>query len=260
MKPKRQTLPELWLAGWFSTAAATALLVARPSFDYARVLAGPERAHWLGFDAFGRDFLALILGASLKSAACAALTVIATMAIGLVLGSALALTRGGTRFLAGKALSGFLAFPSLLFALAWAAIRGPGWDTLAFSLLIGTAPAFTRYIQARADEILAEEFILASRSLGASELRIVTNHLIPSLLPYAALKIPNLFAQALLAEATLSFLGIGAPIGDDTWGSLLAQGREYLIEAPHIAFGAGVPLVLTVFALQLLSESRSQLQ
>jgi peptide/nickel transport system permease protein len=112
-----------------------------------------------------------------------------------------------------------------------------------------------RLIYARAQEVLVQDYIEASIGLGGSKAWILTRHVVPELLSLSLLKAPNLFAQALMAEATLSFLGLGAPIGRDTWGSLLAQGKDYLIEAPHLAIGVGIPLVFTVLSLQKISES-----
>lgn len=176
-------------------------------------------------------------------------------AIGILLGTAIALAPRPLRFLGLRGLEITLAFPSLLIALAWAAVRGPGWETLLVALAIGTLPSFTRLITARARELLQEDYVHAARALGAGPVRLVWSHLTPALLSLCSVKLPGLFAHALLAEATLSFLGVGAPIGRDTWGSLLAQGKDYLLEAPHIAFAAGIPLVMTVLSLQLLSEN-----
>lgn len=160
------------------------------------------------------------------------------------------------RYTLERALETLLAFPTLLFALSWAALRGPGWDTLAFALIVGTLPGFTRLVYARTRELLVEEYVLAARGLGASPWQLLKNHLAPPLASLCKVKVPNLFAHALLAEATLSFLGIGAPIGRDTWGALLLQGKDYLFEKPHIALGAGLPLALTVLSLQIMTESR----
>ena len=169
-------------------------------------------------------------------------------------GATIALSPRFLRNLGLRTLEGSLAFPSLIIALAWAAIRGPGWSTLLVALLMGVLPGITRLLFLRSKEILTEDYIEAAVGLGATRPRILVSYLAPELIRLAAVKFPALFAQTLLAEATLSFLGVGAPIGRDTWGSLLAQGKDYLIEAPHLAFATGLPLVLTVLALQGISE------
>ncbi|MCM2323541.1 MAG: ABC transporter permease [Oligoflexia bacterium] len=248
--------PSLWLLAWF-TAALLASLASDGAHLLDASLRPPEWSHPLGFDAFGRDLLLTVLRASLTSAALALATVLLSCVAAILLGAGIALAPRAARFASLRTLETLLAFPSLLFALAWAAIRGPGWGTLLFSLLIGTLPGFTRLVHVRARELLAEDFVLAARSYGADGFRILRKHLSPALLSLCLVKVPNLFAYALVAEATLSFLGIGAPIGRDTWGSLLAQGKDYLFESPHIALGSGIPLVLTVLALQSLAESEA---
>jgi peptide/nickel transport system permease protein len=243
-----------WIALWFT--AALAMRGADLRHHLERTLGAPSLAHPLGFDAFGRDLLKATLAASAASATFALTAALATCVLGIGLGSAIAIAPARPRFLALRAIDTFLAFPSLLIALGWAAIRGPGWDTLLVALAIGILPSFTRLIYARAREILAEDYVAAARSLGAGNARVIHRHLVPALTELASIKAPGLFAHALLAEATLSFLGVGAPVGRDTWGALLAQGKDYLLEAPHLAAGAGLPLVITVLTLQILSERR----
>lgn len=245
-----------WLAVWFTLSA----LAIPSSGDHVltRTLASPTWLHPFGFDAFGRDLLFTVLRASSASAGFAGLITLASLAIGIAAGGILSLQSERWRFAWLRGLDFFLAFPSLLFALAWAAIRGPGWDTLLGSLALGILPPFTRLMYVRSRELLSEDYLLAARSLGASPWEQARTHLFPALGSMAAIKAPGIFAQALLAEATLSFLGVGAPIGRDTWGALLAQGKDYLLEAPHLAFGVGIPLVLTVLALQSISETLSQ--
>lgn len=240
-----------WLLVWFLSAIVFWLLDSRSVLPHNL----PNALGW-GFDAFGRDLLSTVLRASLVSTFFAASVVVLSLGAALILGASGALLPQTARFAFSRFLEIFLAFPSLIFALAFASIRGPGWDTLIFALAIGTLPSLTRLLHVRAQELLSEEYLLAARSLGASPARLAIRHLVPELFAFGRVKIPNLFSSALIAEATLSFLGIGAPIGRDTWGSLLAQGKDYLFESPHIALGVGFPLFLTVLSLQLLTEGK----
>ncbi|MGK5089493.1 ABC transporter permease subunit [Bdellovibrionota bacterium FG-2] len=249
-----------WLVMWFGAAILAKLpFSGNPAdleFNLNQALALPALTHPLGFDAFGRDLLQLSLHASATSALFALLTTFIALAGGIIFGAAGALLPYTMKQFARKTLDFFLGFPSLLFALAWAAIRGPGWSTLIFALLLGSLPPVSRLLLLRCEELLQEEFVTAAQSVGASRLRILHTHLLPFLMSLCSLKAPNLFAHALMAEATLSFLGIGAPIGKDTWGALLIQGKDYLLEAPHLVIGAGVPLLLTVLSLLIISEER----
>lgn len=242
----------IWLFGWIALAALHP--GTSPVHDLPQALLSPSWQHPFGFDAFGRDLLGAVLRASLLSASFALFSTAIASFAALIGGASLALAPTAVRFVCLRALETLLAFPSLLLALGWAAIRGPGWDTLTFSLVLGILPGFTRFVYVRTRELLVEEYILAARALGGTTWRLLWNHLRPALFSFLRVKAPGLFAYSLLAESTLSFLGIGAPIGKDTWGSLLAQGREYLFERPHIAIGSGFPLVVTVLLLQLLSE------
>ena len=250
-------LPYAWLILWFGAAIVSKTLF-HQSFDHSlsQTLRPSSGTHWFGFDAFGRDLLSTTLEASKLSSTIALITTFLCSFSAFLIGGFMAMASARSRFLFQRILETLLAFPSLLLALSWSAIRGPGWDTLVVSLALGILPTFTRLIFVRAREILNEEYIEAARALGASHLRIFFRHLAPALSSLCAIKIPGLFAYALLAEATLSFLGVGAPIGHDTWGSLLAQGKDYLIEAPHLALGSGIPLVLTILSLQVISEAK----
>jgi peptide/nickel transport system permease protein len=245
-----------WLALWILAAFAVWIALGNSVFHYdlPHALASPGWPELAGCDAFGRNLIPLTLRASLVSIAFSLAVVIVSLAIAIGAGASIALLSAPLQALALRLLEGTLAFPSLIIALAWAAIRGAGWSTLVVALLMGVLPSATRLLYLRSKEILTEEYIEAAVALGATRPKILLTYLIPELVRLAAVKFPALFAQTLLAEATLSFLGVGAPIGHDTWGSLLAQGKDYLIEAPHLAFATGLPLVLTVLALQGLSE------
>jgi ABC-type dipeptide/oligopeptide/nickel transport system permease subunit len=248
-------LPLLWLAGWFSLALWIQFTSEAPIM-LSHALAPPSLSHLLGYGIFGKDMLSDVLRASARSSAVSLGATLFACVFALSIGGAIALLADRARFIALRVLEGTLAFPFLLVALGLAAIRGPGWSTLFISLLIGLVPMFTRLVYARTREILAEPFIEAARGIGANPFRILIRHIVPNLATLVWAKAPLLFAQCLMAEAALSFLGVGAPIGSETWGSLLAAGKDYLIEAPHIALGSGIPLVFTLLALQTLSAGK----
>lgn len=241
-----------WLVAWSFLAVAS--LGRASEHQLPLSLFPPSAGHILGYDAFGRDLLTLTPLSSVYSMAFALLTVIASVTAGLLFGTSITVAPKPVRFALERVLDFFLAFPSLLLALTWSALHGPGWDTLLVSLALGTVPGFTRLVSVRAKELMAEEYVVAAQSLGAGTFRILSRHLAPGIFSLCAVKTPTIFAHALMAEATLSFLGVGAPIGRDTWGTLLAQGKDYLLEAPHIALAAGTPLILTILCLQLLSS------
>jgi peptide/nickel transport system permease protein len=257
VKRRLKTFSQVWLTGWFGAALIYFCFHHSDSIDLSHTLEPASLLHPFGFDAFGKDLLASLLRASLLSAGVALVTVLFSCLTALILGSALAFAPGTARFAFLRFLETLLAFPSLLLALAWAAIRGPSWNTLVVSLMLGILPSFTRFVYVRVRELRDEEFILASKSLGADTPGIIWRHIFPWILSLCKIQAPFLFAHALLGEATLSFIGTGAPIGRETWGALLAEGKDYLLEAPHIAIASGIPLVLTVLAFQWIADRKS---
>lgn len=248
----------LWLIGWFTAALVAWFVFGEGVFQHnlPMTLRSPSLAFPAGFDAFGRNLLPLELRASLISVGFSFLAVTIATVISILLGCLLTLSSESVRPACLRVLEGLLAFPTLIIALAWAAIRGPGWSTLFLALFLGMIPDSVRLLTLRGQEILTQDYIEAAVGLGAGRKRIFLKYLAPELTRLSAVKYPALFAQTLIAEATLSFLGVGAPIGQDTWGSLLAQSKDYLIEAPHLAIATGLPLVLTVLALQIIAEDR----
>ena len=239
----------VFLAGW-SLASFLAL-----ALNIESVL--PLTLKW-GYDAFGRNLFLLTLKASGASLIVCCLSLALTLFLSFSLALIASLGPRPLRFLVKRCLELWLSIPGILLALCIAALTGPGWTALIASLCIGLTPSFTRLLLARAQEISKENYTLASIALGGSQLSLVKNHYLRPLIAFGSVKFPNLFAATLASEAALSFMGIGAPIGVDTWGLLLSQARDYLIEAPHIAIIVGTPLCLVIFALQQISEEHFQ--
>ena len=253
----RKTLSWIWLTLWFGAALVFRLFEKVGPSNLSRTLEGVSRSHPFGFDAFGKDLLSTLLHASLISASVGLAAVAISCLSATVLGSLLAFSPRGPRFAFSRVLETLLAFPSLLLALAWAAIRGPNWSTLVVSLMLGILPSFTRFIYVRVRELRNEDFVLASRGMGANTPQVIHRHVVPWVGSLCLVQAPFLFSHALLGEATLSFIGTGAPIGSETWGSLLAEGKDYLLEAPHIALASGIPLALTILAFQWIADRKS---
>jgi peptide/nickel transport system permease protein len=253
---KADKIAKIWIIFWLTISPLSALLFRdATAYHLTRCLVGPSFPHLFGFDAFGRDLFLVTARAGLNSLTFAAMVVAVSITISVLFSGFIASAPHALKYFSLRALDFSLAFPSLLIAMGWAAIRGPGWSTLWFSLLLGALPMLTRLLYARTQELLVQDFIEASQSMGGGKFWILSRHVLPSVFSTALVKAPMLFANILVAEATLSFLGLGAPIGKDTWGSLLAQAKDYLIEAPHLAIGIGLPLVFTILSLQRISDS-----
>ncbi len=245
----RPSLSFWFLALWLSGSLIAGLWV-QPSHNLEHAL------HW-GYDAFGRPLSSLVLLASFNSLGLSLAAFLTASFLGALLGTLVEMS-GALRPLFLNILELSLSFPTLLLGLTWAALFGSGYDTLYFALTIGSLPSTARFFQLRLMECKNYEYVKAAESLGASSVHIAVRHHFPHLLASYSVKIPNLFSGLLLAEASLSFLGMGAPLGSTTWGTLLAQARDYLIEAPHIAFFSGIPLILCTLSLENLSHRYSK--
>ncbi len=253
----RQRLAWIWLGSWFGSALLWRILGPTPEFNIPRALAAPSFFTLpLGADTYGRNLLELLLTASLMSFGFAAVCVGTSVCVALAVSSVAPHLPRWTEHALDSVLQFLLAFPSILFAFTVAGILGPGRLTIFVALVLGATPGLTRILWARAREISQQEFIWAARSLGASPLRLALRHMMPHLASLARLKLPSSLSHALVAEASLSFLGLGFPVGEESWGSLLAQARDYLIEAPHISVATGIPLVITLLALDAVSKPR----
>jgi peptide/nickel transport system permease protein len=244
-------------AALFGAVALAAPLVVRGDpfrADLAGRLAGPSVAHPLGRDGLGRDVLARIAGGARVSLGVAAATVTASLAIGATIGAAGGLAGGWVDLAIARAIDVVLAFPGLLLAIALAAIRGPGIGNVVVALAAVGWPSYARLARAHVLTLRRREFTQAAVALGAAPMRIVGRHLLPLAAPTLLVQATFGFAGAILAEASLSFLGIGVPPPTPSWGAMLDEGREFLLVAPHLVIFPGIALAVTVVVLQRLGD------
>lgn len=257
----RNRIPFLWLLIVFSWI----LFVPHSGMNLEYLLEPPHFPGTpLGRDAFGRNLLGALGEAMGRSLIFSIAATSAALIVGVSAGASLGMIENKTRAYLERVLDFFLAFPPMLLALFVQAIIGTGWRALAFSISLGLFPGVVRFVAARAKEVSISDYVESARALGGGKFEIFWRHYRPALVDHIRLKFPSLLAQALLLEATLSFLNLGVPAGTISWGSLLAQAKDYLVEAPHIAWVVGLPLVFTLFSLQYLmdemSHSRKSLQ
>ncbi|MEN9723812.1 MAG: hypothetical protein RJB38_1798 [Pseudomonadota bacterium] len=256
MKNVYRKLAQLWLTSWFSVALALQSWKGAPAFSIENALHKPSWPDFpMGADTYGRDLFKLVSQASLISVAFACSCVVISLALALATASLAPHLSSRSQRVLQSVLHFFLAFPSILFAFTVAGFLGPGKLTIAVALTLGAAPGLTRLLWNRSRELAQLEFIWAARALGTPALGLAFRHTLPHLASLARVKIPSLVVHALLAEASLSFLGLGFPIGQESWGSLLSQAKDYLIEAPHISLAVGIPLILTLLSLDVVSKA-----
>jgi len=211
--------------------------------------------HPLGTDKLGRDILSLILHGGRISLLVGISTVTISLAIGLIVGSLSGYCGGWIDQLAMRLVDILLAFPGILLAIAFTAVLGPGLDHVIIALcLIG----WTSYARLVRGEILAlreREFVQAARALGCHPGRVILRHLLPNLLPPLLIQSTFGLAAAIVAEGSLSFLGLGVEPPTPSWGSMLNDGRQFLLVAPHLTTYPGLAIMLTVLALNLVGDA-----
>jgi peptide/nickel transport system permease protein len=219
-------------------------------------LESPSRAHWMGTDELGRDTLSRTLYGARISLLVAVSVVGGCGFTGLVMGM-LAGYAGGwfDRLVNLLLINAFLSFPGILLAIAFAAFLGPGISKVILALVITGWAGYARLARAQVLKVKELEFILAARSLGASHLRILVRHLLPNILQPVLIQATIGMAGAILAESTLSFLGLGVLAPVPSWGAMLNDARSHLFDAPHMVIFPALAVMTAVLAFNLLGDA-----
>jgi peptide/nickel transport system permease protein len=226
------------------------------SQDLPSRLEAPSRAHWMGTDELGRDTLSRTLYGARVSLTVAASVVFGCGFTGLMVGM-LAGYAGGwfDRFVNLLLINAFLSFPGILLAIAFAAFLGPGISKVILALVITGWAGYARLARAQVLKVKELEFILAARSLGASHVRILARHMFPNILQPILIQATIGMAGAILAESTLSFLGLGVLAPVPSWGAMLNDARSHLFDAPHLVIFPALAVMLAVLAFNLLGDA-----
>ena len=225
--------------------------------NLARALRPPDwlfGSNMLGTDAVGRDILSRLFYGARVSLVIAVLVVIISGLVGVVLGAISGYLAGVTDFLIQKLVEVIWAFPPLLLAIAIMAFLGQGLENLILALVSQRWIAYCRVSRGQALSLRAREFVDAARLLGANHTRIITRHIMPNLFPSAVVIGTFSMASAIIAEAALSFLGLGVPPEIPTWGSMLADGRTYISTSWWLALFPGLCIFFTVLGINLLGD------
>jgi peptide/nickel transport system permease protein len=219
-----------------------------------RDLLSPSKEHPLGTDKLGRDLLSRILYGARISLLVGISTVTISLLIGLSIGSLSGYFGGWVDHLLMRLVDLLMAFPGILLAIGFTAVLGPSLKHVILALcLIG----WTGYARLVRGEILAlreKEFIHAALALGGGPARIILFHMLPNLLPPLLIQGTFGMAAAIIAEGSLSFLGLGAQPPTPSWGSLLSEGRQFLLVAPHLTTFPGLAIMITVLGLNLVGD------
>ena len=217
-------------------------------------LQGPSLAHWLGTDAYGRDVASQLLVGARNSI----LVGVVAVGIGLTIGTALGLLAAAKRGWVEEAimrLSDFtFAFPAILSAIMMTAVFGAGIVNSIIAIGVFNIPTFARITRASANAIWSREYILAARSCGKNAWSITWQHVLPNILSVLIVQATIQFALAILAEAALSYLGLGTQPPQPSWGRMLSEAQTLMFQAPLLAVFPGVAIALSVLGLNLLGD------
>ncbi|PTE06251.1 ABC transporter permease [Mesorhizobium helmanticense] len=216
-------------------------------------LKAPSLAHFLGTDNFGRDLAARILAGASTSLRLAASVTLLAAAIGVAVGILASFSRLLDHVLM-RICDGLMAIPALLLALALTATFGPKFSNLLIALVIVFVPGIARLVRARALALRSETFVEAAVAMGASDLHIMGRHIFPNVLSVLAVQVTFLFAETIVIEAALSFLGAGVPPPAPSWGNILYDGKAAIAKAPYMVLFASTAMVMTVVGLTLIGD------
>jgi peptide/nickel transport system permease protein len=214
----------------------------------------PSAAHWFGTDHLGRDVLSMLMVGARNSLAVAVIAVAIGMAIGVPLGLAGAATRDWRDHLVTRLNDLVFAFPALLLAIMITALLGPGAVNAMIAVGIFNVPVFARVARGAALPVWSRDFVLAARVAGKGGIRISLEHVLPNIGNTLVVQATIQFSLAVLAEAALSYFGLGAQPPSPTWGRMLSDAETLFAIAPHLAIIPGLAIVATVLGLNLAGD------
>jgi peptide/nickel transport system permease protein len=259
MRPEARrvrTLGGLLLAA--ALVAATAGIVAPEAgtrIALAEGLAPPGLEHPLGQDKLGRDVLARILGGTRVSLAVALAAVSVSVAVGTGVGATAGLAGGFVDAALMRLVDVLLAFPGLLLAIALAGALGPGTGSVILALSAIGWTGYARLVRGEVRRLAGREHVEAARALGLTPRAVLARHILPLLAAPVAVQAAFGAAAAVVAEASLSFLGVGIQPPSPSWGTMLAESRSFVVEAPHLVVAPGLAITAFVLVLQLLGDA-----
>ena len=217
-------------------------------------ITGPSSRYLLGTDNLGRDLLSRIIYGSRISLLVGASTVVLAGIVGCLLGAIAGYFGELTDEVINKTTEIFLAFPFLLLAIAVMAFLGQGVENLILALVLSRWVQYCRVVRGEVLSLREREFVLAARALGGRDIYIILRHVLPNTLPSVMVIATFGMAIVIIAEASLSFLGLGVPPSVPTWGSMLSDGRTYMYRAPWLTIFPGMAIFITVLGINLLGD------
>ena len=224
------------------------------SQELARRLEGPSLAHPFGLDELGRDILARILSGARISLLVGLAVVSVSSAVGMLLGSTAGYFGGRVDDVISRVIDVLMAFPGILLAIALVAVLGPSLTNVVLALSIIGWVGYARLVRGQALRAREFDFVQAARALGAGSGRVILRHVLPTAFPAVVVQATLGMAGAIIAEAALSFLGLGVQPPTPSWGTMLDAGRSHLFDAPHLTIFPGLAIATLVLGFNFLGD------
>ena len=218
------------------------------------ILSKPNSKHLLGTDTLGRDTLSRIIYGSRTSLLVGVVAIFIAAALGMLLGLMAGYFGGITNMLIMRFIDALMTFPMILLALTIAAILGGGLQNIILALGVSLIPPYARLMCAQALSIKQNDYVMAGHAMGAKNSRIMLRHVAPNCFPPLIVLMTMMMGSAILAEAGLSFLGIGITPPGAAWGAMVSEGYRYLLSNPVLSFAPGLAIMLVVFAFNMVGD------
>ena len=222
--------------------------------SWTSVRKAPAGAHWFGTDDVGRDVLARIIFGARASLLAGVISVAIALSVGVPLGLAAGYVGGWFDALLGRITDAMLAVPFLILAIALAAFLGPSLSNAMIAIGVTTTPIFVRLTRGQVMAVKVEDYVEAARAIGNPRWRIALFHILPNILPALLVQATLSIAAAIIAEAALSFLGLGQQPPAPSWGSMLNSAQRFLTNAPWMAVWPGIAIFMTVLSFNLVGD------
>jgi ABC-type dipeptide/oligopeptide/nickel transport system permease subunit len=235
------------LAPWVAPKDPTAT-------SWLQVRKPPSALAWLGTDDLGRDVLSRLIWGARASLAAGVISVAIAVLVGVPFGVLAGYARGWADAVISRATEALLACPFLILAIALAAFLGPSLTNAMIAIGISAAPIFARLARAQTMTVVAEDYVTGARAIGASHLRIVGRHVLPNIVAPVLVQATLTIAAAIIAEASLSFLGLGQQPPAPSWGSMLNTAKNFMSQAPWMAIFPGLAICVVVLAFNVLGD------
>jgi peptide/nickel transport system permease protein len=214
----------------------------------------PNQLHWFGTDELGRDLLARLFYGAQASLAAGVVSVMIALSVGIPVGLIAGWYGGKADMLISRVTEALLACPFLILAIAFAAVLGPSLTNAMIAIGLSAVPIFVRLIRGQVITVKAEDYIEGARAVGVPDWKILVRHVTPNILPPILVQSTLFMAQAIILEASLSFLGLGQQPPAPSWGAMLNTAKNFMEQAPWMSIAPGVAICIVVLGFNLLGD------